>query len=112
MVGQDLEARDTYNAGDPTGDQTVHSTIYRARAREYTYLFVRSDFDLAELPEELAKSFDLEVPVMELELSPERKLFQEDVSTVLRNLASQGYHLQLPPEDDPSGWLDLPPKRG
>lgn len=86
----------------------MQCTIYRARAREYTYLFVSSDFDLTELPEELAGNFDLEVPVMDLELSSDRPLAQADVGVVLTRLADVGYHIQFPPEDDPSGWLDLP----
>ena len=35
--------------------------------------------------------------VMEVELSPERKLAREDVNTVIKNLDSQGFHVQIPP---------------
>jgi uncharacterized protein YcgL (UPF0745 family) len=30
---------------------------------------------------------------------------------VMQNLAEQGYHLQMPPTDDPTGLLDLPKKK-
>jgi uncharacterized protein YcgL (UPF0745 family) len=88
----------------------VQCTIHRARNRAYTYLFLPEDGDRSELPPELVEHFDLDSVVMSLELSPERALAQEDVNVVLANLADPGYHLQLPPEDDPSGWLDLPSK--
>ena len=45
---------------------------------------------------------------MDLELTPEFKLANEDVNQVMENLAEKGYHLQLPPQEDESGWLDLP----
>jgi uncharacterized protein YcgL (UPF0745 family) len=86
----------------------VNCTIHRARNRAYTYLFLPEDGDRSELPPELVRSFDLDSVVMTLELSPERPLAQEDVRIVLARLEDPGYYIQLPPEDDPSGWLDLP----
>ena len=35
--------------------------------------------------------------VLEVTLSPERKLAREDIAVVRQNLASQGFHLQFPP---------------
>jgi uncharacterized protein YcgL (UPF0745 family) len=38
--------------------------------------------------------------VMELELSPDRKLAREDVNKVIHNLETQGFHVQMPPTND------------
>jgi uncharacterized protein YcgL (UPF0745 family) len=42
------------------------------------------------------------IHVMDLELDPARKLAQEDVAEVLRNLQERGWHLQVPRQDE---WL-------
>lgn len=83
-------------------------TVFRSDTREYTYLYVAEDQAYEDLPEGLQKQFGQPEKVMELELGPQRTLAQEDVLTVIDNLQRQGYHLQMPPKEDPSGWLDLP----
>ncbi len=85
----------------------MHCTIYRARGRPYTYLYVREMFDLETLPQPLRERFDLDDVVMELELTPDRTLAQADVHQVMAQLEDTGYFLQMPPEEDPSGWLEL-----
>ncbi len=86
--------------------------VYRCAHREYTYLYLRADLDWDDLPDELTRLFEGSEKIMELELSPERPLAQEDVETVIRKLKDPGYHVQLPPQEDPSGWLDLKPPQG
>jgi hypothetical protein len=49
------------------------------------------------LPESLAATLGPLVFVIEIELSPQRKLAREDVALVMANLAEHGFHLQLPP---------------
>ncbi|MEJ2535022.1 MAG: YcgL domain-containing protein [Gammaproteobacteria bacterium] len=83
-------------------------TIYRSRQRDFTYLFLPEDGALEELPEGLRALFANAERVMALELSADRPLAQEDPARVMENLRRDGYHLQLPPTEDPSGWLDLP----
>ncbi len=48
---------------------------------------------------------------MNLELAPDRKLAYEDVRQVMQSLAEQGYHLQMPPQEDATGLLQLPTKK-
>ena len=88
----------------------IACTVYRSRKRELTYLYLRDDLELSDLPEPLERLFAEAETAMELSLSPNSTLAQEDVMTVLANLVDPGYHLQLPPSEDPSGWLDLPKK--
>lgn len=83
-------------------------TVLRSSLRDYTYLYLRSGEEFDELPDTLRALFGRPETVMELELHEGRKLAQENVRVVMANLAEQGYHLQLPPSEDPSGWLDLP----
>jgi uncharacterized protein YcgL (UPF0745 family) len=82
--------------------------VYRCARRAYTYLYLNPSLDWEDLPPELVALFQGAEQIMELELHPDRPLAQEDVTQVLKNLADPGYHLQLPPTEDPSGWLDLP----
>jgi uncharacterized protein YcgL (UPF0745 family) len=82
--------------------------VYRSAKLDFTYLYLRAGLEPGELPPDLLKMFGPPQQVMELDLTPERVLAQEDTVNVLANLAGQGWHLQLPPHEDASGWLDLP----
>lgn len=84
--------------------------VYRCLNRDYTYLFLNPELDRNDLPAELARLFDGAEKIMELELDPSRPLAQAPVEEVMAHLQDPGYHLQLPPDKDPSGWLDLPAK--
>ncbi|MEE4175094.1 MAG: YcgL domain-containing protein [Xanthomonadales bacterium] len=85
-------------------------TIWRSRTREYTYIYLREDVELADLPAPLQVVFAEAELAMELDLARRDALANADIATVREQLNDAGYYLQLPPEDDPSGWLDLPPK--
>jgi uncharacterized protein YcgL (UPF0745 family) len=91
-------------------EQPRRCVVLRSRRRPYTYLYLGEGFDFGKLPAQLRQAFGEPEPVMELELTPTRTLAQENPEQVLANLAERGWHLQLPPEEDPSGWLDLPKK--
>lgn len=65
----------------------------------FLYLREQDAFDL--IPEALRSRFGTPQYVMELTLTPERRLAREDVAVVIDNLAGQGFHLQLPPDLDP-----------
>lgn len=74
--------------------------IYRSSRREglYLYLAKRDAFDDVAGPI-MARMGRVEL-VMELELTPDRRLAREDVASVRANLQSLGYHVQLPPDED------------
>ncbi|MBP3975671.1 YcgL domain-containing protein [Pseudoxanthomonas spadix] len=75
----------------------MHAFIYKSlrKAETYVYLVARDDF--ARLPPPLRAQLGTLVFVLEVTLTPERKLAREDVAVVRRNLATQGFHLQFPP---------------
>lgn len=86
-------------------------TIVRSSLKDFTYIYLLAGRDYEDLPVSLKKVFGEPEFVMELELTPERKLAYEDVNLVIHNLDEQGYHLQMPPQEDATGLLDLPEKK-
>lgn len=65
------------------------------------FLYLREQDAFELIPETLRSRFGPPQFVMELALTPERKLARADVAVVMENLADQGFHLQLPPDLDP-----------
>ncbi|TVO77005.1 YcgL domain-containing protein [Sedimenticola selenatireducens] len=80
-----------------TDSQTTPCWIYRSSKKDEMYLYLANENDFAGLPEALMKRFGNPHLVMELELHPDRYLAREDVSKVINNLKTLGYHLQMPP---------------
>ena len=75
--------------------------IYKSRKKEELYLYLSKKDDFSEVPPSLYGSMGNEpIFVMELELSPDRKLASEDVNKVIHNLETQGFHVQMPPTND------------
>ena len=62
------------------------------------YLYLRADLKPEDLPEGLNKLTGKLVHVMDLPLTPERKLSRVDVTQVMERLAQNGYYLQMPPD--------------
>lgn len=86
-------------------------TVFKSSRREYTYLYLRHDLTFDDIPTELRELMGAAEQTMEIDLAGRQSLAKENIETVRAHLADPGYHLQLPPADDPSGWLDLPPKK-
>jgi uncharacterized protein YcgL (UPF0745 family) len=74
-------------------------SVFRSNRKEYTYLYLQNGTIFEDLPQTLQAAFGEAEFVIELELSPERKLASENVTEVMQNLKENGYHLQLPPGD-------------
>ena len=85
-------------------------SVIRSSLKDFTYIYLLAGQAYEDLPTALKKVFGEPEFVMDLELSPERKLALEDVEKVMHNLSEQGYHLQLPPQEDATGLLQLPAK--
>ena len=80
----------------------MQCAIYKSRRKQDTYLYLAARDDFSRVPETLLKLIGETVHVMDLDLSPARKLAQEDTAEVLRNLQERGWHLQMPRQDE---WL-------
>ena len=65
--------------------------------KEELYLYLDKKDDFSAVPEALLKSVGKLELVMELELTPERKLARENSEKVLAVLQEKGFFVQLPP---------------
>jgi len=73
--------------------------VYRSAKVSECYLYLAEKGGLHRLPDVLRRSLGRLELVMELELTPQRRLAREDVGRVLENLREQGFHLQMPPQN-------------
>jgi len=85
--------------------------VFRSSLKDFTYIYLLEGQVLEDLPIALLKVFGEPEFVMDLELTADRKLAYEDINEVMKNLADQGYHLQMPPQEDTTGLLELPEKK-
>lgn len=76
--------------------------IYKSLKKDELYLYLDKKDDFSSVPEDLFKSLGCLQFVMELQLSPERKLAREDVSRVIASIEKKGFFVQLPPLITPS----------
>lgn len=70
--------------------------IYRCSRKEDLYIYLAERDDFSMVPAEIMRSLGITEFAMELELTPATKLACEDSSTVMKNLQTKGFHLQLP----------------
>lgn len=77
----------------------MHCYVYASLRKPDTYVWLsrREGFDA--LPEPLVLLLGEMRFVLEVELTPQRKLPNEDTEKVLASLAGQGWHLQAPPNE-------------
>ena len=71
--------------------------IYRSSRQNETYLYMAKKVAFELLPEELQKLFGKPVLVLDMLLTPEKKLARVDAVKVLKGLEEKGFYLQLPP---------------
>lgn len=74
-------------------------SIYKSSKKKEMYLYVDRKYDLKELPEALTPVFGQAVHVMDMILTPEKKLARVSAKKVLETIADQGFFLQMPPAD-------------
>jgi uncharacterized protein YcgL (UPF0745 family) len=86
-------------------------SVFRSSLKDFTYIYLRDGYKFEDLPISLIKIFGDPEFVIALDLKPERKLAYEDVNQVMKSLEENGYHLQMPPQEDATGLLDLPEKK-
>ena len=74
----------------------MQAFVYKSLRKPDTYLYLRERDAFALLPEPVLAPLGQLAFVMELALTPERKLARVDAAVVRRNLVEQGFHLQFP----------------
>jgi uncharacterized protein YcgL (UPF0745 family) len=76
--------------------------IYKSLKKDQLYIYLQDKDDFSAVPEDLFKSLGRLQFVMELQLTPERKLAKEDVNKVMRQLENKGFYIQMPPVMTPT----------
>ena len=80
----------------------MQAYVYKSLRKADTYVYLGARDDFARLPDPLRAQLGHLQFVMEVALTPERKLAREDAEVVRTNLRARGFHLQFPPTvDDP-----------
>jgi hypothetical protein len=75
----------------------MQAYVYKSLRKADTFVYLRERDGFGLLPEALRAPLGELRFVLEVALTPERKLAREDIDVVRRHLATQGYHLQFPP---------------
>ena len=73
--------------------------IYRSQKSEETYVFLPKKDTFDVLPEDIRRKLGQLTFIMEMTLTPERKLARTQGENVMRDIGQQGFYLQLPPKD-------------
>lgn len=71
--------------------------IYKSLKKDQLYIYLRKKDDFSSMPEDLFQSLGRLQFVMELQLTPERKLAKEDAIKVMEQLENKGFYIQMPP---------------
>jgi len=76
----------------------MQAFVYKSLKKADTYVYLAAREDFARLPEPLRTQLAPLQFVLELALTPGRKLAREDAAVVRENLGLRGFHLQFPPD--------------
>lgn len=82
----------------------MQCVVYKSLRQFDYYLFVRREDAFTRVPDGLKQLLGTLEKVIDLELDDTRILVQADVVEVMRQIAAQGYYLQMPQrtaEDQP-----------
>lgn len=74
----------------------MHAYVYKSLRKPDTYLYLRDKDEFELVPDGVRLPLGVLEFVLEVSLTPERKLAREDVAVVMSNLANNGFHLQRP----------------
>ncbi len=75
----------------------MQAFVYKSQRKADTYVYLAARDDFVRLPEPLRAQLGPLSFVLEVALTPERKLARQDPAVVRANLAARGFHIQFPP---------------
>lgn len=78
----------------------MHCSIYKGRAAPDTYLFVPARDAFDAVPQAVLARFGPLEHVMDLVLTPDRRLSRVSAKTLMQGLLKNGCYVQLPPQDE------------
>jgi len=73
--------------------------IYKSSKKDQLYLYLPGKDDFEAVPPLLMETMGQAEFVMELELTPDRKLARANAAEVIAGLKEKGFYLQMPPKD-------------
>ena len=80
----------------------MQAYVYKSQRKADTFVYLAARDDFERIPDSLRAPLGDLAFVLEVALTPERKLALEDVGVVRENLSQRGFHLQFPPTvEDP-----------
>jgi uncharacterized protein YcgL (UPF0745 family) len=75
----------------------MQAYVYKSQRKADTFVYLAQRDDFACLPEPLRTQMGALSFVLEVALTPDRKLARGDAAVVRQNLANHGFHIQFPP---------------
>ena len=76
----------------------MHAYVYKSLKKADTYVYLAARDAFARLPDPLRDRLGGLQFVLEVELTPERRLARADAAEVREHLATHGFHIQFPPD--------------
>ncbi len=70
--------------------------VYRSSIKEGMYVYVASPDDLEKLPDAVMAQLGTPELALEFDLTADRSLENANAKDVLHNIATQGFHIQMP----------------
>ena len=77
-------------------------SVYKSPRKSEMYLYVLKREQMLKVPDALKTMFGREELVMDLLLTPEKRLARADAETVIQALEETGFYLQMPPAEEDS----------
>lgn len=74
----------------------MHAYVYKSQRKQDTFVYLATRDDFSGLPATVHAQLAPFAFVLEVALTPERRLAQADVATVREALSRHGFYLQLP----------------
>lgn len=82
-------------------NESLHCYIYKCLRKPETYLFVLKENDFSAVPAPLLDALGKVEKVIDIELTPQRKMARGNAHQIINDLKQTGFHLQLPPNKKP-----------
>ena len=79
----------------------MQAYVYKSQRKADTFVYLAKRDDFSLVPEPLRTQLGDLSFVLEVALTPDRKLAREDATVVRENLTARGFHVQFPPPADP-----------
>lgn len=75
----------------------MQAYVYKSQRKADTFVYLAARDDFEQIPEPLRAQLGPLAFVLEVALTPERKLARGNADEVRQQLATQGFHVQFPP---------------